>query len=59
MKTSRHLLDPIRHAHRDIEDFVHHRPRSSLGGLIFLGILVALGVWAWPEIRRTVHIHRM
>jgi hypothetical protein len=37
------------------------RRQSSRGivGIIVLAVLVALGIWVWPEPRRTIRIHRM
>ena len=59
MRASQRMLEPVRHAGDQIQDLVRHKSRFGIGGLVFLGLLVALGVWAWPELHRTVHMHRM
>jgi hypothetical protein len=42
-----------------LESLVRARPKGSIGGLLVLLLLVGIGIWAWPEIKRTVQIHRM
>ena len=49
----------LHHLREDLSPAPKHTAKRSLFGLIFLGLLVGLGIWVWPEIRRTVHIHRM
>ena len=56
---SQRLLEPIRNARDQIEQFAHEKPKLGIGALIILGLLVAIGIWGWPELRRTIHMHRM
>ena len=56
---SNRMLEPVRRAGAELESYVREKPRRSIGGMIFVGLLVALGIWAWPEIHRTIRIHRM
>lgn len=48
-------------SHRALESFRHmsHERPKSIVGIIFVAALVALGIWAWPELQRTIRIHRM
>ncbi|HTL31221.1 MAG TPA: hypothetical protein VL282_18460 [Tepidisphaeraceae bacterium] len=57
--SDRLLRRPRHSAYEEIEEYVRERPKRSIAGLLFIGALVAIGIWAWPELRRTVHIHRM
>jgi hypothetical protein len=59
MRASQRMLEPVRHARDQIEHIVRDRPGFSIGGLVLLALLAAIGIWAWPELRRTIHIHRM
>jgi hypothetical protein len=49
----------VTRAGRELTHYVRERPKRGIASLLVLGFLVALGVWAWPELRRTIHIHRM
>lgn len=57
--TTRRLTRPVRHARDEVVEYVTERPRRSIAGIVILGLLIGLGIWAWPELHRTVHIHRM
>ena len=57
--TTRRLTRPIRRASDEIADYVTEQPRRSIAGIVILALLIGLGIWAWPELHRTVHIHRM
>lgn len=35
------------------------KPAIGLFGLLFIGAAVVMTIWAWPEVQRTVRIHRM
>jgi len=59
MHSSSRYLKPVRRAGEEIQEYVRERPRQGIAGILLIGVLVALGIWAWPEIHRTVHIHRM
>ena len=59
MRTSNYLLEPVRRARDEVEDLFYERPRRGIGGLILVVALVAIGIWAWPELHRTIRIHRM
>jgi hypothetical protein len=53
------MPDSLRRAERGVEDFLRQRPKSGIGGALLVVLLVAIGVWVWPELKRTIHIHRM
>jgi hypothetical protein len=38
---------------------VRERPRLTIGGIVTIGALIAFGIWIWPEMRRTIRMHRM
>ena len=59
MRSSRSLMRPAYRAKDQAADYLSERPKSSIAGIILLGLLVAIGIWAWPELHRTIHIHRM
>jgi hypothetical protein len=59
MRSSHYPLEPITRAGREFTHYVRERPKRGIASLLLLGFLVAVGVLAWPELRRTVHIHRM
>jgi hypothetical protein len=42
-----------------IQHYVGERPTRSIFGLLLAAILIGIGIWAWPELHRTIHIHRM
>jgi hypothetical protein len=60
---SNQWMVPFRHAREQLEPMFHRHPRHShrggIIGLIFLGLLVGLGIYIWPELQRTVRMHRM
>ena len=33
--------------------------RWTVGGILLLAIVVALGIWGYPEFRRTIRMHSM
>ena len=55
----RYLPDPLARARDDVYDLIHERPRRSLFGVVAVAGLVMFGLWIWPEIQRTIKIHRM
>jgi hypothetical protein len=59
LKTSRHFFDPVSRAAGDVRHYISERPKRSLGSLVFMGLLVWFGIWIWPEVKRTIRIHRM
>jgi hypothetical protein len=59
LKTSNRAMGPIRRAGHEVGSLVRERPRLTIGGLVAVGALVALGIWLWPELQRTIRIHRM
>ena len=59
MKTSERLLEPLRTARDEVDEFVRERPKSSIFGILLAVGLIGLGIWGWPELHRTIHIHRM
>lgn len=59
LRTSNRLLSPITHAGHGVGSMVRERPRLTIGGIVTIGALIAFGIWIWPEMRRTIRMHRM
>lgn len=34
-------------------------PTAIAGGVVAVALIVAFGLWVWPELHRTIRIHRM
>jgi hypothetical protein len=34
-------------------------PIATVAGLVAAGLFVGFAIWAWPEVHRTIRIHRM
>ena len=46
------------YARHPMESMGHHR-KSSIGGIVFLAVVVLGLAWMWPEIQRYIKIKRM
>jgi hypothetical protein len=55
MTTSKRLWKPVNRA----GEFVRETPKRGLAAIVILGLLVAVGIWGWPELHRTIRMHRM
>jgi hypothetical protein len=55
----RRMVRSFWHPSEELPHVYQRRPALGIGGIILIGCLVALGVWAWPEVQRTMRIHRM
>jgi hypothetical protein len=53
------MLEPVRRAGAELEAYIADKPKRSIGGVILVGLLIAFGIWVWPEVHRTIRIHRM
>jgi len=55
------LIDPLTHRsqHEGVGHYVRERAGLTIGGIVVIGALVALTIWVWPEVQRTIKIHRM
>jgi hypothetical protein len=63
-RLAEYLPDTVReHLPASFRPRMHLPSRSaagwSIGGLIFAGLLVALGVWMYPEFKRYMQIRKM
>ncbi len=58
-RTSEYLVEPISRAKDQVKALVRKSPVRSIGGVLGLALVVAIGIWAWPELHCTIHIHRM
>jgi hypothetical protein len=59
MHTSDRTFRPLRQAKDRVENAVRRRPQLSIGGVVAVAAIVAFGIWIWPEVHRTIRIHRM
>lgn len=67
MMTAREIVRRSSHMMDDVSDAVSRRGRehdllhrsSGIGGLILLGLAIAVFVWTFPELRRYMRIERM
>jgi hypothetical protein len=42
-----------------VSERIENHPKTSLGLLVAAAVVVAVGIYIWPELKRTIRIHRM
>jgi hypothetical protein len=50
---------PLQRTRDQIQSAVRDRPQLTVGGVVAVVALVGFAVWIWPELHRTIRIHRM
>jgi hypothetical protein len=55
MNKTHRLTQPLAGVCERIED----SPKTSLGILVAAAVIVALGIWVLPDLKRTIRMHRM
>ena len=59
MTRSNRLTRPFSNSREEIASTLSRTSGWSIAGVLFALALIALGVWAWPEMQRTIRMHRM
>lgn len=53
--TTRRFTQPL----AEVRDRIERAPKSTIGVVVVAAAVIAIGIWVWPELQRTIRIHRM
>jgi hypothetical protein len=53
--TRKHWPRPL----AQVTERIQNNPRSTISIAASAAVIVAVGVWIWPDLKRTIRIHRM
>jgi hypothetical protein len=56
---SPNTTDRLREPLAQVRERIEKVPKSAVGLVVGVALVVAIGIWVWPEIQRTIRIHRM
>jgi hypothetical protein len=42
-----------------VTERIENYPKRTLGIVAAAAVVVAVGIWIWPDLKRTIRIHRM
>ena len=59
MIRSNRLTRPFSNARDEVASTFGRTSGWSIFGVVLALALIAVGVWAWPEVQRTIRMHRM
>jgi hypothetical protein len=53
--TTHRFMQPL----AEVRDRIERAPKSTIGVVVIAAAVIAIGIWVWPEVQRTIRIHRM
>jgi hypothetical protein len=43
----------------EVRQRIECAPKRTIGVVVAAAVVIAIGIWVWPEVQRTIRIHRM
>ena len=53
--THKRLTRPL----AQVTERIQNNPNRTLGIVVAAAMVLAVGIWIWPDLKRTIRIHRM